>query len=133
MSRGPGAGRANTKMAPREADPATPGLGCRLGIVAELAAESVRLLHQARTGHDVYHLVEIFLALHVLVHLALDDDDGADTLMLFLAIVPRPHQRRDGFFLLIGLDDVGRIEAAGVLHHARPVREADVGIGRAPL
>src|SRR5690349_10832268 len=48
------------------------------GIVAEVTAEGVRLLHQAVAGDDIDDVVVIFLILHVLLHLAFDDDDGTD-------------------------------------------------------
>src|SRR5665213_2005033 len=85
------------------------------GVVPELAAEGVRLLHQSIAGHDLDHVVIVFLALHVLFHLALDDDHGADALVVLGAVVHIADEGRDRFALLIGLDDIRRIEAAGLL------------------
>src|SRR5690348_11164797 len=53
--------------------------GCS-GVIAELAAERVRLLHQRRPGENLEDLPEVLLVLHVLGRLALDDDDRADEL-----------------------------------------------------
>src|SRR4051812_26059065 len=44
------------------------------GVRAEVAAERVRLLHQARARDDVHHFPVVFLVLHVLGRLASDDD-----------------------------------------------------------
>src|SRR6185312_9841242 len=107
-------------------DAAAPWLLCRLGVVAEVAAKRVRLLHQALAGNDFNHVVIVFLVLHVLLQLALDDDDRANALVVFLAVVHVAHQRRNGLALFIGLDHVGRVETAGLLAHPRPVREADI-------
>src|SRR5579864_5964250 len=57
------------------------------GVVAEMAAEGIRFLHQAFAGHDFDDVVIIFLVFHVLFHLAPDDDDGADALVIFRAVV----------------------------------------------
>ena len=46
--------------------------------------------------------------------------------MVFLAVMHVADQRRNGFFLLVDLDDIRRIEASGFLDHAvneRFVRE----------
>src|SRR6185503_9594510 len=86
----------------------------RSGVVAELAAERVRLLHHAGTRDDFDHVVVVLLALHVLLHLALDDDHGPDALVVLGAIVHVADQRRDRLALLVGLDDRRRIEGAGL-------------------
>src|SRR5690348_13286289 len=83
------------------------------GVVAELAAERVRLLHQAGARDDFHDVVVILLALHVLLHLALHDDQRADALVLFGTIVHGADQRQDGLALLVGLDHRRRIEGAG--------------------
>src|SRR6476659_3571305 len=54
--------------------PAAPRFMSGSGGTAEIAAERVGLLHQAFARHDLDHVVVVFLALHVLLHLALDDD-----------------------------------------------------------
>src|ERR1044072_4890468 len=43
------------------------------GVVAEVATEGVRLLHQRRARHDLEDLPVVLLVLHVLRRLALDD------------------------------------------------------------
>src|SRR5262249_4115016 len=50
------------------------------GVVAEIAAEGVRLLHQRLARHDLEDLPEVLLVLHVLGCLALDDDHRTDEL-----------------------------------------------------
>src|SRR6478672_6953619 len=105
----------------------------RSAIGAEIAAERIRLLHQRLARDDFENLPEVFLVLHRLRILAADDDDRTDALVVFGAIMHVTKQRRDGLALLVGLDDIRRIEAAGLVDHARPVREADVGVLRAPL
>src|SRR5436305_764616 len=67
--------------------PRRPGSCSALGRLAEMAAERIRLLHQALARDDFDHVVVIFLALHVFLHLALDDDDGADALVVFGAVM----------------------------------------------
>src|ERR1044071_2282363 len=66
----------------------------RSAVVAELAAERVRLLHQALARDDLDHVVEVLLALHVLLHLAADDDDGADALVVLRTVLHVAEQRR---------------------------------------
>src|ERR1700758_3175991 len=56
-------------------------------VCAEGAAECVGLLHQALAGHDLDDVVVVLLVLHVLFHLALDDDDRADALVIFGTIM----------------------------------------------
>src|SRR4051794_20118438 len=71
------------KMAPRATlRPAAPGFMFGSGGIAEIAAERIRLLHQAFARHDLDHVVVVFLALHVLLQLAPDNDDGADALVV---------------------------------------------------
>src|SRR5690349_16777482 len=84
----------------------------RSGVVAQFAAEGVGLLHQAGAGNHFDDVVVVFLALHVLLHLALDDEHRADALVILGAIVHVADQRRDRLALLVGLDDVGWIERA---------------------
>ena len=62
------------------------GVAKFLGIVAELAAEGVGLLHEVFAGHDLDNFVVIFLALHVLFQLTLDDDHRTDALVVFLPV-----------------------------------------------
>src|SRR5262249_48851717 len=62
-------------------------LVCTSSIFAEAAAECVWLLHQALAGHDLDDVVIILLILHILFHLAFDDDDRTDALVILLAIV----------------------------------------------
>src|SRR5690242_3884325 len=102
------------------------------GIVAQVAAERIRLLHQRLTRNDLENFPEIFLVLHILWRLASDNDDRADALMILGAIMHVAHQRRNGLALLIGLDDIRWIESACLVDHPRPVREADIGVLRAP-
>src|SRR6476646_11694304 len=59
----------------------------RSGIIAELAAEGIRRLHQILARDDFDDVVVVFLALHVLLLLTLDDDHRTDALMIFLAIM----------------------------------------------
>src|SRR5215475_13934261 len=88
-------------------------------VVAEIAAECVGFLHQALAGDDLDDLVIIFLVLHVLFHLALHDDDRTDALVIFLAVMHIADEGGQRFALFIGLDDIGRVEAARFLDHAR--------------
>src|SRR5678810_319287 len=71
------------------------------GVLAELAAELVGLLHQAGARDDLHNVVEILLALHLLLHLALDDDHRPDELVIFGAVVRVADQRRDRLALLV--------------------------------
>src|SRR5205085_3946300 len=63
------------KKALRASTPAAPRFMSGSGGIAQIAAERIRLLHQAFARHDLDHVVVVFLALHVLLQLALDDDD----------------------------------------------------------
>src|SRR4051794_11517054 len=96
-------------------------------VVAEMAAEGVRLLNQAFPRDDLDDVVPVFLVLHVLLLLALDDDHRPDALMVLGTVMHFAHQGGDRLALLVGLDHVGRAEAAGLLAHVRPMREADIG------
>src|SRR6185312_11381932 len=96
-------------------------------------AERIRLLHQPLTGDDFDDIPVVFLVLHVRGLLAANDDDRANALVIFLAVVDFTDQRRNLLFLLVGLDDVRRIEALGFFSHAGPMHEADVGILRTPF
>src|SRR5689334_16349218 len=111
----------------------TPTLDARSAVLAELAAERVRLLHQVVGRDDLDDLVVVLLALHVLLLHAAHDNDRADALVVLRAVVHVADQRGDGLALLVGLDDIGRIERAGRLDHAGPVGEADIGILGTPL
>src|SRR6185312_17221985 len=82
--------------------PAASAVNLRSSICAEVAAERVGLLHQAFAGDDLDHLVVVLLVLHVLLHLALHDDDRTDALVIFRTIVHVADQRRQLFALLIG-------------------------------
>src|SRR5262249_26125021 len=53
------------------------------GVVAEIAAEGVRLLHQRLARHHLEDVPEVLLVLHVLGCLALDDDHRTDELVVF--------------------------------------------------
>src|SRR5215813_11049109 len=80
------------------------------GIVAEVAAEGVRFLHQRRARHDLEDLPVVLLVLHVLGCLALDDDHRTDELVVFLAEIDLADGRVELLALLVLLDDVRRIE-----------------------
>src|SRR5436309_11268916 len=70
------------------AGPAAPALSRqRLSIVAEVAAESIGLLHEPFARHDLQHVPQVLLALHLGGLLALHDDDGAHELVVLLAEV----------------------------------------------
>src|SRR6185503_17384120 len=103
------------------------------GVVAGLAAERVGLLHHLVARHDVGDLPVVLLVLHRLGILALDDDDRTDELVVFGTEVHVADEGREGLALLVGLDDVGRIEGARLLDHAGPDRERHVGVLGAPL
>src|SRR4029077_3322936 len=92
----------------------------RSGVVAEIAAERVGLLHQRGARHDFENLPEVLLALHLLGRLTLDDDHRPYELVVFLAEVHLADSGLELLALRVGLDDVRWIEAAGILHHARP-------------
>src|SRR5262245_57215527 len=89
-----------------------PHVARRSGVIAEVAAERVGLLHQRLAWHDLEDLPVVFLVLHVARLLAADDHDGANQLMIFLAEMHVTDGRREGFTFLILLDDVRRIEGA---------------------
>ncbi len=105
----------------------------RSSVFAEAAAERVRLLHQAFARNDLDDVVIVLLVLHVLFHLALGDDDWTDALMVFLAVVHVTDKGGEGFALLVGLDNVRRVETAGFLDHVGPMREADIGVFGTPF
>src|SRR6516225_7713444 len=52
------------------------------GIVAELAAEGVGLLHQRFARQDLHDLPVVLVVRHILRRLAADDDDGTDELVI---------------------------------------------------
>src|ERR1700761_4485186 len=83
-------------------------------VVAEVAAERVRLLHQRATRHDFQDLPIVLTVLHVFRRLAANDDDRTDQLMVLGTEMHLADGRVEGLALLIGLDDVRRIEAAGL-------------------
>src|SRR3954454_20802940 len=97
------------------------------GVVAKITAEGVRLLHQALARDDLDDVVIVLLVLHVLLLLALHDDDGADGLMVLLAVMHVADKGGNRLALFVCLDDIRRIETAGLFDHARPMCEADVG------
>src|SRR5690606_31080171 len=117
--------------------PATMGLSraCAVGsdVVAELAAEGVGGLDHLLARDDLEHLPEVLVVAHVLLRLAANENDRPDALVVLRAVVDIADQRRNGFALLVLLDDIGGIEGAGFRHHARPVREAHVAVLGAPL
>src|SRR6185437_3223384 len=81
--------------APRAAEAARgagPRCACgRSGVVAQLAAELVRLLHERRARHDLLDVPVIVLVLHVGGLLALHDDHRAHELVVLLAEVHLAH------------------------------------------
>src|SRR5690348_16995812 len=79
-------------------------------VVAEAAAEGVRLLHQRKAGDDFGHLPEVLRVLHLLGRLALDDDDRADQLVIGGAPIDLADDRVDLAPGLVRLDDVRGIE-----------------------
>src|SRR5690349_5900573 len=103
------------------------------GVVAELAPESVRLLHQRLARNDFEDLPIVLLVLHVARLLAAHDDDRAHALMIFRTVMHVTDERGKGLALLVLLDDVGRIEATGLGDHAGPMREAEIAVRRAPF
>src|SRR5689334_909445 len=60
-------------------------------VVAELAAELVRLLHERRPRHDFGHLPEVLFVPHLLGRLAAYDDHGPHELVVLLAEVDLAH------------------------------------------
>src|SRR5215472_12313399 len=66
-----------------------------LSIVTQVAAKRIRLLHERRAGHDLEHVPEVFLVLHVGRLLALHDDHRTHELVVFLAEVHLAHRRLD--------------------------------------
>src|SRR5689334_3403148 len=98
------------------------------GVLAEMAAEGVRLLHERLARHDLGNLPVILLVLHVLRRFAFDDDDGTDELVVGGAEVHVAHEGRERLLLLVGLDDLRRIEGAGLLDHPGPDRKRHVGV-----
>src|SRR5690349_12077904 len=73
------------------AGPAAPYLAGYLGVVAEVAAERVGLLHESRARNDLEDGPEVLLVLHLGRLLALDDDDRPHELVVFLAEVHLAH------------------------------------------
>src|SRR4051794_28335947 len=70
---------ARKSAGPRAAAPG--GLSYASGVRAEAAAEGVGLLHQPGARNDLDHLPVVFLVLHVLGRLALDDDHRSHELV----------------------------------------------------
>src|SRR5437763_15526463 len=90
------------------------------GIIAELAPKGVRRLHQRLAGHDLGNLPEVLLVLHVGGFLAANDNDGTHQLVVGGAPVDLTQKRLDLAAGLVGFDDIGRIEGAGVLDRLCP-------------
>src|SRR5579872_5125629 len=84
-------------------------LSNRSAVIAEMAAKCVRLLHQRLARHHFKHFPVVLLAFHLARLLAADDDDRTDQLMIFRAEMHVADHRREGFALLVGLDDGRRI------------------------
>src|SRR6187402_1159768 len=82
------------------------------GVVAQLAAEGVRFLHQWLARQHLEDLPVILLALHVGGLLAAHDDDRADELMVFGPEMDLADGRLDLRAALVDLDDSRRIEGA---------------------
>src|SRR5215469_17822507 len=82
-------------------------------VVAELAAERIRLLHERAALHDLGHLPEVLLVPHLLGCLAAHDDHRADELVVLLAEVDLAHHGVELAPGLVRLDDVRRVEGAG--------------------
>src|SRR5579862_3199988 len=58
---------------------------CNSGVIAQIAAERVRFLHERPAGDDLCHLPEVLLVAHRARRLAAHDDHGAHELVVFLA------------------------------------------------
>src|SRR6185437_9078591 len=104
-----------------------------LGIRTQIATERVWTLHQRRARDDLDDVVEVFLVLHVFRRFAPDDDHRPYELVVFLAEIDFTDGRLDLAALLVGFDDVRRVESAGILHGLRPQREFHVRIVGAPF
>src|SRR5690606_23086956 len=109
------------------------GRACRSGIVAEVAAKFVWLLHERLAGQHFEDLPVILLVPHVLRLLAFDDDDGAYALVVFGAVINVAAQRGDGLAPFVLLDDVRRIEGAICGNLRCAVGEADLGVCGTPF
>src|SRR5690348_12177619 len=95
-------GAPGTKRASRSG-PGCPFFKTRSGVVAQLAAELVRLLHERRPRDDLHHRPEVLLVLHLGLLLALHDDHRAHQLVVFLAEVHLADGRLQLAALLVGL------------------------------
>src|SRR5690348_10045875 len=75
------------KTAPRAGATARGARGARLGsgVAAETAAKCVALVHQPGAGNDLHSVVIVFLVLHILGCLALDDNHGPHELVILFA------------------------------------------------
>jgi hypothetical protein len=86
-------------MKPRRRRKVPPAALCFMrdsGVVAEIAAECVRLLHQRLARHHFEDLPVFLLVLHVLWLFAADDNHRADQLVVFLAEVNLAYGPRAG-------------------------------------
>src|SRR3954468_8358588 len=90
--------------------PAFAGTTSASGVVAQVAAEGVGLLHERRAGDDLGHLPEVLLVAHGLRRLAAHDDHRTHQLVIFLADVHLADHRLQLASGLVRLDHVRRIE-----------------------
>src|SRR3954471_6383377 len=74
------------------------------GVIAEVAAELVGLLHERKPGNHFGHFPVVLRVLHLLRRLALDDDDRPDQLVIGAAPVHLADDRLHLAARLIGLD-----------------------------
>src|ERR1700757_1454227 len=99
-------GQLTTNGLPHGALPST-----RSGVAAEIAAESIGLLHERSARNDLDDLPVVLLVLHLLRRLASNDDDGTYELVVLGTEVDITDGRGECFAFLVLPDDVGRIEA----------------------
>src|SRR3954451_23404262 len=95
--------RVQTRVTPqdRSAVRGVTGASEISAVVAEMAAEGVGLLHQALTRDDLDDVVPVFLVLHVLLLLALDDDHRANALMVLGTVMHVADERGDRLAFLV--------------------------------
>src|SRR5437868_14707193 len=67
--------------------PAFAGTTGRSGVIAEVAAEGVGLLHERPAGHDLGYFPKVLLVAHLLRCLAAHDDDRPHQLVILLAVI----------------------------------------------
>ena len=103
------------------------------GVITEVAAERVWLLHKWSAGHDIDDVPVVLTILHVLRRFAANDDDRTDQLMILGTEMHLTDGGVEGLALLIGSDDIRRIEVASLRDHARPDGELHVGVVGTPF